>query len=326
MYELCNSLRLFEEYYKEFISENSSAIDMVQRNGDFSYNLWKFREQRRRGEQAYCLILQRQLTAILTRSLNSLKKNVVLQWENCYYIVPDLFYSFYNTQYRVKSDHELEEEYRQHISAIKKEADQMGSVLDCELVTCLINGIGRRKNTRRSDLPRKPGAVIRCTPYQEAAIDNYQLYLRQLSYMSYFQLDTLPNANISVIRNAGKFFISPDLMRTYKCIDFEMRSRLFGNIVFWKEVHYQIIDAQKAAEFRPEDFHQDKEFAYQVTKNVISYVESQMSRTGFEFKKELDSPDFCGFGEPIPGKRYHLISYSSAVTLHTRLKSLYKVE
>lgn len=44
MYELCNSLGLFEEYYKEFISENSSAMDMVQRNGDFSYNLWKFRE------------------------------------------------------------------------------------------------------------------------------------------------------------------------------------------------------------------------------------------------------------------------------------------
>lgn len=327
MYVLCNELGLFSRYFQE-MQRSSVVKDTLGRNGEFEYNLWNTNEKLLLGEREYNALLYRQLRDVLNRTLDSLQKKGILEWGFIFKCQPDLFYDVGNGEYRKKSMVELEGEKQTYLQEIQKEAKRESSLLKAELVASLINGIDISDAwTRRNYSPygEDRHEVAYCTPQQEEAIQNYQLYVRQLAYQKHFKLEELPKGDLEIISNEGKFFANPALVRAYQRTDERLRPRLFGNIKFWKEVYYKVVDSEKTKAYRPEGFSKDEDYAAQVSKEVLHYMEKQLEKCEVE-AEERDLADITGYmGKLEAGRKYRLSCFKSAADKQKHLKQLYNM-
>ena len=327
MYVLCNELGLFSRYFQE-MQRSSVVKDTLGRNGEFEYNLWNTNEKLLLGEREYNALLYRQLRDVLKRTLDSLKKKGILEWGFIFKCQPDLFYDVGNGKYRKKSLVELKDEKQAYLQEIQKEAGRANALLNVELVVPLINGIDisnpfvRGKYTPYGE---DRNEVVYCTLQQEEAIQNYQLYVRQLAYQKHFKLEELPKGDLEIITNEGKFFANPALARAYQRMDERLRPRLFGNIKFWKEVYYIVVDPEKAKAYRPEGFSKDEDCAAQVSKEVLRYMEKQLKKCEVEAEKR-DLADITNYiGEPEAGRKYYLSCFKSAADKQKHLEQLYNM-
>ena len=233
-----------------------------------------------------------------------------------------------NGKYRKKSLVELKDEKQAYLQEIQKEAGRANALLNVELVVPLINGIDisnpfvRGKYTPYGE---DRNEVVYCTLKQEEAIQNYQLYVRQLAYQKHFKLEELPKGDLEIITNEGKFFANPALARAYQRMDERLRPRLFGNIKFWKEVYYIVVDPEKAKAYRPEGFSKDEDCAAQVSKEVLRYMERQLKKCEVE-AEERDLADITRYvGNPKAGRKYRLSCFKSAVDKQKHLEQLYNM-
>lgn len=325
IYVLCNDLGLFSKYFQE-VQKSPAVKGTLLRNGEHEYNLWKVDDRMQLGEAEYCMIISRQDREVLKRAMDSLQKEGIIQWEGYFKIQPDLFYPLGNSNYRKKSIKELMEEREQHLREIQEEAARPNSILDAELAASLINGIDIASSWVRATYNLyggKPYETERCTPPQEEAIRNYQAYVRQLAYREHFHLSELPGRDLEIISNEGKFFIDSALARAYRKLDDKLRPHLFGEIKFWKEISYEVVDPEKAKAYRPEYFSQDAACADEVSQKILGYMDGQMKQRRVEAGKN-DLKDIVGyFGAPKAGNQYPLGSFGSAANLHRHLKELY---
>lgn len=325
MYALCNDLGLFSKYFQE-VQKSPAIKDTLLRNGEHEYNLWKVGEHMQLGEVEYRMMISRQNREVLKRAMDSLQKEGIIQWQRYFKIQPDLFYPIGNSNYRKKSVKELMEEREKYLREIRKEAARPNSILDAELAASLINGIDILNPYIQQVYNYYMGTAYdteRCTLSQEEAIRNYQGYVRQLAYREHFHLSELPDRDLEIISNEGKFFVNSALARAYRKLDDDLRPKLFGEIKFWKEVSYEVIDPEKAKAYRPEDFSQDAACADEVSQKILGYMEGQMKQRQVEAGKN-DLKDIIGyFGTPKVGNPYPLGSFGSAANLHERLKGLY---
>ena len=327
MYVLCNELGLFSRYFQE-MQRSSVVKDTLGRNGEFEYNLWNTNEKLLLGEREYNALLYRQLRDVLKRTLESLQKKGILEWGFIFKCQPNLFYDVGNGKYRKKSMVELEGEKQTYFQEIQKEAKRESSLLKAELVASLINGIDisdawAKRNYSVYGEDRHE--VVDCTLQQEKAIQNYQLYVRQLAYQKHFKLEELPKGDLEIISNEGKFFANPALVRAYQRTDERLRPRLFGNIKFWKEVYYKVVDSEKAKAYRPEGFSKDEDYAAQVSKEVLHYMEKQLEKCEVE-AEERDLADITGYmGKLEAGRKYRLSCFKSAADKQKHLKQLYNM-
>ena len=130
---------------------------------------------------------------------------------------------------------------------------------------------------------------------------------------------------MEIITNEGKFFANPALARAYQRMDEKLRPRLFGNIKFWKEVYYKVVDSEKAKAYRPEGFSKDEEYAAQVSKEVLRYMEKQLKKCEVEAEKR-DLADITNYiGEPEAGRKYYLSCFKSAADKQKHLEQLYNM-
>lgn len=327
MYALCNELGLFSKYFQE-VKRSSVVRDMLGRNGEFEYNLWNTNEKLLLGEREYNALLYRQLRDVLKRTLESLQKKGILEWKYIFKCQPDLFYDVGNGRYRKKSMVELEGEKQTYLQEIQKEAGRANALLKAELVAPLINGIDISDTwTKRkySVYGEDRHEVVDCTPQQEAAIQNYQLYVRQLAYQKHFKLEELPKGDLEIITNEGKFFANPALAKAYQRMDEKLRPNLFGKVKFWKEVYYKVVDSERAKAYRPEGFSKDEDYAAQVSKEVLHYMEKQLKKCEVE-AEERDLADITGYmGKLETGRKYRLSCFKSAVDKQKYLEQLYNM-
>ena len=325
MYVLCNDLGLFSKYSQE-VQRSPAVKDTLLRNGEHEYNLWKVDDRMQLGEAEYCMRISQQNREVLKRAMDSLQKEGIIQWQGYFKMQPDLFYPLGNSHYRKKSVKELMEEREKYLREIQKEAARPNSILDAELAAFLINGIDILNPYIQQLYNYYMGTAYdteRCTPRQEEAIRNYQAYVRQLAYMAHFHLSELPGRDLEIISNEGKFFIDSALARAYRKLDDKLRPHLFGEIKFWKEISYQVIDPEKAKAYRPEGFSQDDACADEISQKILEYMDGPMRQRRVEAGKN-DLKDIIGyFGTPKAGSQYPLGSFASAVNLHERLKGLY---
>lgn len=326
MYALCNELGLFSKYFQE-VKGAPVVKDMLRRNGEFEYNLWNTNEKLLLGERVYNALLYRQLKDVLKRTLDSLQKKDIIEWKYIFKCQPDLFYDVGNGK-RKKSMVELGDEKQTYLQEIQKEAKRENSLLKVEQVAPLINGIDisdpfvRRKYSVYEEDRHE---VVYCTSQQEAAIQNYQLYIRQLAYQRHFKLEELPKGDLEIITNEGKFFANPALVKTYQRMDEKLRRRLFGNIKFWKEIYYIVVDPEKAKTYRPESFFKDEEYAAQVSKEVLRYMAKQLRKCEVEAEED-DFADIIDYiGKKTAGRKYRLHNFKSAVDKQKHLEQLYNM-
>ena len=328
MYELCNTVGLFLRYIREL--RNMPTMKDSFRYGRFGANPWKSDEKGPIGEAAYRSIIAKQTRDKVEFTLNSLQKKGIIFFEEFYKISPDLFClvdpdEIDEFKYRKKSWDELVKERATYLKKIKGAAKRKNSLLNVELASALINGIDLDDPSVKSAYTvygeRQEQLPERCSEKQVEAIENYGLYVRQLAYAQYFKQKSLPTIDVEEVSNQGKFFLNPALARIYFAIDKNLKKQLFGEVNFWKEIRYEIIDPEKAIAYRPDGFDQDGELADNVTRKILDYMESQMDTRQMKVAKEYLS-DFPFFGEAA-GHLFRLSDSKSAQALHHHLRDLY---
>lgn len=189
--------------------------------------------------------LKKQLKDTVERAMGSLAKQGVLSYKEHQQIV-----------YPHIVDH------RKCLDAINAEAQKPNSCLDPELVSSLLEN-----DSNNLFFSLRNGSA---TDTQIQAIENYKLYLRQCVYGFFIGGDVLPSKDIDWISNAGKFFTSCKYRKKYAELDKKLRESLLDGICFWKEYKYSIIDPEKAATYRSEDY---TEIISRLTQKMIEYMD-----------------------------------------------------
>lgn len=142
-----------------------------------------------------------------------------------------------------------------------------------------------------------------CSPEQEAAIENYQFYVRQCAMKEYRRLNKLSVVDgEKLIPISGLFFQNPRLVQIYNKIDDKLRPLLFGDIKFWQEIQYAVNDRGKA-ERHLKGFDQ-KQAGDRLSQKILEYMDKQMENhivaAGPDDYKDI--PGAFGKVPYIPGK------------------------
>ena len=158
---------------------------------------------------------------------------------------------------------------------------------------------------------KKPG-VYTATPAQQAWYENYCQFLRQLAVTlcdkqeTYIAPENLPELH--------EFWTSPKYRKRYVELDKELRERLLGWGSAWKSYEYEIIDYQKAEQYKVENVFERVEA---LRKEFINYMDERMGRIALDVNDPNLKEDFTGVGRPT---KWTLDSSISARELHNKLK------
>lgn len=316
---LANQVGVFSRYFDELKKNNSELMKQLERQtNELDYNLWKRNEFMAPGEKEYRSIISEKVKDILKSNLEALHREGTVQYEAHYKIIPDTSLTMEDYRTRPMSKAEEIEGWEEHRRAIEGEASQKNSVLNTELAEHLIFGIDKAYSLDYQLLRAGENPVI-CSPEQEAAIENYQFYVRQCAMKEYRHLDKLPVVDgEELITKSGLFFQNPRLVQIYNKIDNKLRPLLFGNIRFWREIEYRVIDEKKAERYL-KGFDQ-RQSANRLSQKILEYMDKQLENHIVEAKPD-DWKDIPGaFGRVPDGA---LRRYQSAVKLHKKLKGLY---
>ena len=318
---LANQVGVFSRYFDELKKNNSELVKQLERQtNELDYNLWKRNEFMAPGEKEYRSIISEKVKDILKSNLEALHREGTVQYEAHYKIIPDTSLTMEDYRTRPMSKAEEIEGWEEHRKAIEREASRKNSVLNAELAEHLIFGIDKAYSLDYQLLRAGENPVI-CSPEQEAAIENYQFYVRQCVMKEYRHLDKLPVVDgEELITKSGLFFQNPRLVQIYNKIDNKLRPLLFGDITFWREIEYRVIDEKKAERYL-KGFDQ-RQAADELSQRVLEYMDKQLENHIVEAKPG-DWKDIPGaFGRVPDGA---LRRYQSAVRFHKKLKGLYGV-
>ena len=318
---LANQVGVFSRYFDELKKNNSELVKQLERQtNELDYNLWKRNEFMAPGEKEYRSIISEKVQDILKSNLEALHREGTVQYEAHYKIIPDTSLTMEDYRTRPMSKAEEIEGWEEHRKAIEREASRKNSVLNAELAEHLIFGIDKAYSLDYQLLRAGENPVI-CSPEQEAAIENYQFYVRQCAMKEYRHLDKLPVVDgEELITKSGLFFQNPRLVQIYNKIDNKLRPLLFGDITFWREIEYRVIDEKKAERYL-KGFDQ-RQAADELSQRVLEYMDKQLENHIVEAKPG-DWKDIPGaFGRVPDGA---LRRYQSAVRFHKKLKGLYGV-
>lgn len=318
---LANQVGVFSRYFDELKKNNSELVKQLERQtNELDYNLWKRNEFMAPGEKEYRSIISEKVKDILKSNLEALHREGTVQYEAHYKIIPDTSLTMEDYRTRPMSKAEEIEGWEEHRKAIEREASRKNSVLNAELAEHLIFGIDKAYSLDYQLLRAGENPVI-CSPEQEAAIENYQFYVRQCAMKEYRHLDKLPVVDgEELITKSGLFFQNPRLVQIYNKIDNKLRPLLFGDITFWREIEYRVIDEKKAERYL-KGFDQ-RQAADELSQRVLEYMDKQLENHIVEAKPG-DWKDIPGaFGRVPDGA---LRRYQSAVRFHKKLKGLYGV-
>lgn len=319
---LANRLGLFSKYFDEWKENDTKLVKQLERQSDeMDFNLWKQYDYMVRGEREYCSLISGKLRDILKSSLEALNKEGVVKFEAHYIIVPNRSITMEDYTTRPMSKVEGMEKRKEHHKAIEQEAAQKNAALRTEVAEHLIFGIDKAYPVDYQLLHSDDTPVL-CSPEQESAIENYQLYVRQCAMKECCKLKELPvvEQHEQIIRS-GLFFQNPRLVQTYNKIDDKLRSKLFGNIKFWQEIQYEVTDWNKAERYLPKEGFNAGQAADELSQRVLEYMERQMEKHIVEAGPD-DYKDIPGsFGKVPDGP---LRRYESATKFHEKLKGLYE--
>ena len=100
---------------------------------------------------------------------------------------------------------------------------------------------------------------------------------------------------------------------------------MLGDITSWQELHYEVIDEEKALKYCPADYDQRKTDADELTRRFLQKMDGQM-QTNVTINSE-DIEDFGGFyNADKPREINRVLSDSkSAKKLHAHLKEICEI-
>lgn len=317
-YILWNTLGLFSRYFEELKRLPDIQKQQKDKINEFDYNLWRSNSRTQPSKREYQMLVSNQLKQITERALDSLQKDGIIEWEKYYLWIPDILTDTANYTPRLKAFKELQAESEKRFSMLKEAASQVHSALNIEIVSALL--IGARKKDQSQYETLKQQLVINnqvepipATIEQTAAIENYQLYIRQCAYAEYRDLKKLPKEKD--IPSKGKVFAIPELKRIYQSLDNSYRNRLIGEIAFWQEIRFHVIDKQHLE--RETEF--DTQLADKVTVKILKYMDKQMENHQCRITTESRT---SGWGKAVTETA--LGNYTSANKLHKELEKLYE--
>ena len=204
---LSNQIGLFSEYFEEVRALNPEISKQLRtQESEWDYNLWQQRDSMALGERAYRSTIGRKAKEILKTSLESLQNEGIITLRSLYVIVPDKMILMEDCTTRERSGIEAEYDWKNYQRAIQQEANCENALINPELAEHLILGLDY-KYPQMLLAGIEENTSIDCTPEQESAVENYQLYVRQCAVKEYLHLDKLPRQEEQgLIGNIGLFF------------------------------------------------------------------------------------------------------------------------
>ena len=321
---LANHLGLFSKYFTEIKFRSPDIAEQLERQSDSQdFNLWRHNKHTSAGEREYKAVISLKLREILKGALQSLQKDGIVNLQEVYAIVPDKDVVMEDFTIRPRSKVEEYEEWEICGKAIEEEASRKGAVLNPELAKHLILGYDYLQSLMWSITPYD--GPVEATPEQAEAIENYQRYVRQCVVKEYKGLAELPVVeDYPLITNVGLFFQNPKLVQLYNNVDEKLRPTLFGDVKFWKEIRYEVVDDNKAARYWPQEGFHSEQAADQVSQEILSYMDGQLKKKRLETGPDDLDDVHLALGTPKAGREYILKNYASAVRFHEMLKKLYE--
>ena len=233
MYELLNSIGVFQE----------------NKSYNPNRNPWKVTDTMMPGKQEYMNFLWHQMRSTVERSLDSMQKEGLIQWEYYHKLIPNILVDVeYRLEKRFRTRREVAEDSRRRNEFLEKIISDNNSVLLPETIELLnINspkwdGIHidvYKQQIYIEDKERLKPRPLRATPKQEVAIENLQQFYRQYAYKKCYRMNRLPSKE--EIPNGFEFFQNISLSNQYRKLTEEMSPWLIGCTIIWRELEYKII-------------------------------------------------------------------------------------
>lgn len=334
-YILWNELGLFLKYFEKTTAFPEIQKLIASRTSEFDYDLWKPNHKTTQGEEIYRAILRDELRGITERALNSLQKDGIIEWEKHYVWIPNIHTLTVDYKPRIAAFKELQEESKNHAKALCEAASDVNSTLKPDVISALFIGASEKDKLQFEELKKQVGIdgnsnPVPATAEQAAAIENYQLYIRQRAYKEYLAKKSgqeevncvLPKREH--IPNKGKVFSNPELKKIYDKTDKSYRKKLLGDIKFWQEIQYRVIDeTELKRQTLCEKDTSRIQSAENVTLSVLKFMDKKMKEHGCKVTKGVNPADISGWGMMLEGTTFLLGDSIDAVRLHKELKQLY---
>jgi len=324
---LANKLGLWGRFLNDIKSRSPGIADQLKHQPDENdFNLWSISDYTPAGESECKHIFNSKTKEILKNTLQSLEKDGIILFQEFYKIFPDTDVVMENFETRCRSNVEEHGKRETCCNAIDEEASKKNAVLNPSQAKHLILGYDFQcceKELFFRDVDHMP---IVATQEQVKAIENYQLYVRQCAVKEYYRLEELPGVEeYYEISNAWQFFQNRKLVQKYKQIDEKLKVLLFGNVMFWKELRYEVVNVEAVDYWLKEDF-DAKRAADQVSQEVLNYVDNQLQKRELEAGPNDLNDIHLALGKPKVGQKYTLKNYTSAVRFYKKVKVLYENE
>ena len=326
--ELENMLGLFSRYADERRKSEGFRLLIQSRASIYDFDLFSTnRKGISKGEFTYNRLLKYQMKSCIERALNSLQNEGIVIWEEYYVLLPELLILDAECTDRIAAKKELQSLGKKRRKAMRKAAGMQNSVLDADLLSCLLVGTKAWDNRSYEDYKAEVSKAdsyekiptIDATERQRQAIENYQLFIRQVAYGRFLHRETLPLPE--ELPDNRKFFLNPQLVQQYNDADKEYREKFFGQTRFWKAIRYKVIDPVKAERYHSEE--PTHEIAARLTRNLLAYMDGRMEREKVNLSAQEKINEFGGIGT-TRRKQYGLNEFNAAKELHKHLKDLYQ--
>lgn len=332
--ELENCIGLFKRYLFEKKKRMTSTEwdDFSRHINDrpWDYKLFKMSQTKKPvGSVVYSFVLSYQMKACISRALDSLQQEGILEWKEFYVILPDILELRSDFGERIAAKQELQARGTVQRKRMRKVAQQENCVLDADLLGSLL--IGTRKWDALCDYEeykQEFGGVashekfraVRASPRQVRAVENFQRFILQVSYSEYIGSSTLVSED--QLPEKWQLYGNPQLHKIYSENEKMYKENFFGKTVFWKELEFRIIDSAKAQKYNScED---SIDISDRLTCRFLRYMDAQMQKCKIIRPQATDNNDF-GIG--ISHTKYCLLSETvSACALHEDLMQLYNAE
>ena len=317
MYALFNKLGLFSAYYDE-LKIRPEANRLIQQGKEDDVNIWRPQFHPQIGEKHYSYLLTRTMKEALKTALDSLQKERIL---TCV--------GMDDGEQRLGAYSEIQERLKSYYETIHEKASMEGSCLDEALVCELVRSVYFMPKYK--EYKQQMCRDGRLQPFiaddaQVRALDNVTDYLRQCAYQSRYRMKRL--SPIAEVPQGRDFFGNIYLKQEFNRLQKLYSKIMLGDITCWQEIHYEVIDNEKALKYCPTDYDSGKADADELTKRFLRKMDGQM-QTSIKIKPKDLKGDFGGFYHADDSKEQEitrrLTESKSAAWLHEHLKGFYDI-
>ena len=326
MYALFNKLGLFSAYYDE-LKIRPEANRLIQKGKEDDVNIWRPQFHSQIGEKHYAYLLTRDMKYALKTALTSLQKERILTWQRMTLILPEACVAMDNGEMRLEAYAEVQERLNACYQEIHENASMEGSCLDEELVCELVRSIYSMQKYKKYKQQISRGGQIQAfvaDDIQVRALDNVTDYLRQCAYQSRYHMKRL--SPIAEVPQGRDFFGNIYLKQEFNRLQKLYSKIMLGDITCWQEIHYEVVDSEKARNYCPTDYDRWKADADELTKRFLRKMDGQM-QTNIKINSKDLIDDFGGFycADKPKELECRLADSHSASKLHTHLKGVYEI-